>query len=103
MRFSNHKASFKNEEKRNETALSQYVWENGLNRNSKNEYAHPDLKWEILKECQVYIGGQDSCNLCVTEKLYITRNMTNPNNINHRSDLGGKCIHKRRAMLSEVT
>ena len=103
VRFSNHKASFKNEEKRNETALSQYVWENGLNRNSKNEYAHPDLKWEILKECQAYSGGQDSCNLCVTEKLYITRNMTNPNNINHRSDLGGKCIHRRRAMLSEVT
>ena len=101
--FSNHKASFKNEDKRNETVLSQYVWRNGLNKNRRNDYAHPDLKREILKECQAYSGGQDSCNLCVTEKLYITRHITSPNNINHISDLSDKCIHQRRAMLSKVT
>ena len=44
-RFRNHKASLK---KGKDSPLA-ICGENGLNRNIRNEYAHPGLKWEILK------------------------------------------------------
>ena len=35
-RYRNHKNSFKNKNKQNETALSQYIWHNKLNRNENH-------------------------------------------------------------------
>ena len=73
VRFRNHKASFKNENKKSETALSQYVWANQLNTNDKNENITPSIKWEILKSCQLYKGGQQACDLCTTEKFFYNK------------------------------
>ena len=103
VRYRNHKSSFINENKKNETALSQYIWANDLNKNEDNEKIHPTVSWEILKKCSVYRGGQDTCSLCTGEKLEILKNKVNPSNINHRSDLGGRCAHRNRHMLSGVT
>ena len=53
-RYRNQKNSFKNKNKQNETALSQYIWRNGLNRNENDEIIQPDIKWEIAKRCTTY-------------------------------------------------
>ena len=103
IRFRNHKSSFINEDKRNETALSQYIWTNELNKNEENVIVPPNIKWEILKHCSVYNGNSSTCDLCTTEKLHIIKNKSNINNINHRSDLGSKCIHRNRTKLSGIT
>ena len=103
VRFRNHKASFTNEEKKNETALSQYIWSNELNKNEQDSIVPPEVKWEILKKCTAYSGNSTTCDLCTTEKLYIIKNRNNVNSINHRSDLGSKCIHRNAAKLSRIT
>ena len=102
-RYRNHKASFINEDKRNETALAQYIWTNNLNRDEQNMIVPPNVKWEILKKCKVYSGGEKTCDLCTTEKFFILKNIRNVKSINHRSDLGAKCIHRNTAKLSRVT
>ena len=99
----NHKASFINEDKRNETALAQYIWTNNLNKDEQNMIVPPNVKWEILKKCKVYSGGEKTCDLCTTEKFFILKNIRNVKSINHRSDLGAKCIHRNTAKLSRVT
>ena len=103
VRYRNHKNSFKNKNKQNETALSQYIWHNKLNRNENEEIIQPDIKWEIAKRCTTYKAGQKSCNLCITEKVLIIQNSINVNNINHRSDLGNRCVHAKSKMLSGIT
>ena len=50
VRFRNHKASFTNEDKKSETALSQYIWSNNLNKTEKDLIIPPNVKWEILKK-----------------------------------------------------
>ena len=102
LRYNNHTASFKNEEKKHNTALSLYVWNNKLNQNNNNEYKKPNLQWEILKKCKIYIEGGHHCDLCISEKIYLLRNINNPSAINHRSDLGNKCIHKKQVTLAAI-
>ena len=48
----------------NTTALSYFVWENGLN-------AIPDIKWEIIPTAQSYKLGRGYCQLCINEKVQI--------------------------------
>ena len=89
LRYNNHKKSFKQEKYKSETTLSKYLWDNGLNKT-------PNIKWKILKKCNTYEIGQKSCDLCLSEKLHIIRNLQNPNLINKRTDIGNKCIHKMK-------
>ena len=103
IRYRNHKSSFINEDKKNETALSQYIWNNELNKNEENEIVPPNIKWEVIKHCSVYNGNSPFCDLCATEKLHIMKNKNNTSNINHRSDLGSKCIHRNKTKLSGIT
>ena len=103
IRYRNHKSSFKNENKKNETALSQYIWKNKLNKNENDEIEQPEIKWQILKKCTTYKSGNLVCDLCTSEQIIILKNIRNPSNINHRSDLGNKCVHIKREMLSSVT
>lgn len=88
-RYGNHKKSFKQEKYKSETTLSKYLWDNGLNKT-------PNIKWKILKKCNTYEIGQKSCDLCLSEKLHIIRNLQNPNLINKRTDIGNKCLHKMK-------
>ena len=103
VRYRNHKSNFKTNSKQNETALSQYIWKNGLNKNEQGVTKQPEIMWEILKKCTTYKSGERSCNLCTSEKVLITKNNNNVKNINHRSDLGNKCVHIRRETLSGIT
>ena len=95
-RYNNHTHSFRKEEKRNSTTLSQYIWDKGLQ-------PEPTIKWAILKKCRSYAPGHSFCGLCNTEKKHIIRNSSDPKNINKKTDLGKKCLHIRGATLSEIT
>ena len=80
-RYSNHKSSFNNENSKNSTELSKYVW--SLRENNKI----PSIKWKIVKI--VYSKATSSfCKLCLTEKLFIL------------NALGGeKCLNKKKNLL----
>ena len=94
-RFYGHKASFRNEEKKNATALSEHVWRKGLGK-------EPNIKWEIIATAQPYKTSQKSCQLCLTEKLKILEHANHTNSLNKRSEIAQKCRHKLFHTLAKV-
>ena len=94
-RYTRHKASFKHSKQRKNTKLADYVWE----KRDKGEEI-TSIKWEILKECNEYVGG-DKCDVCLTEKLFIMKDK-DPNSLNKRSELMNKCLHMRSWLLAKV-
>ena len=75
------------------TTLASYIWEAGLN-------PEPKIQWSILKKATPYKKGGRSCDLCLTEKLLISKNFQNPQYLNQRTELALKCRHKRSYLLS---
>ena len=67
-RYGNHKKSFSHFNYRKETALSTYVWNQGLNPT-------PNVTWKFLKKCDTYQLGGKTCDLCLSEKLFIIKNL----------------------------
>ena len=95
-RLYNHTHSFKTYTKRKSTALAMYVWENKLN-------PAPSIKWRKLKQCRPYRPGQSSCDICTSEKVELIAHCKDPKNINKKTDLGTRCIHKKNFQLGNVT
>ena len=93
-RYANHLQSFRKAEHKHMTALSGFIWENGLAPN-------PNIKWEIIAKSNTYTKGSKYCDLCLAEKLYISRE-PKQNSLNKRLDLAEKCLHKMRHRLSNV-
>ena len=62
-RFYNHKKSIKNKSYRNDTTLSNYLWE----RNN----IFPMLTWSVDKSVPGYSNILKRCLLCLTEKVLI--------------------------------
>ena len=91
-RFYGHKNSFKNTNSKNNTTLSSYVWEAGLN-------PEPKIKWSIITRASPYSKGNRQCDLCASEKLHISKNLNNPNYINRRTELALRCGHRRKFLL----
>ena len=91
-RYGNHKKSFQHEAYKSETALSKYVWDQGLNPT-------PNVTWKYLKTCDVYQTGGKSCDLCLSEKVAIIKNLHKGNLINKRTDIGNRCRHRRNRTL----
>ena len=91
----NHKTSFKNREKANETTLPKYVWE------VKDIYKEtPSLKWSIVKSVQGYSNITKKCLLCLYEKLEIISYPNQEELLNKQSELISKCRHVNRYLLS---
>ena len=101
-RITCHRQTFRDEDKRNATTLSAYIWENTLNKNTKNETTEPNITWSILKTCQPYKPGNKMCDLCISEKLFLVREQNNTKNINKRNDIANKCCHKRSHYFSAI-
>ena len=81
-----------NQNKKNSTTLSTYIWENNLNPN-------PIIKWDIMKKCHKYRPRQKISEICLSEKLEIVKkNLNNSNNMNKITDIGNnKCtLHKNK-------
>ena len=91
-RYYGHKASFRHDSKKHNTALASYVWDQGLGE-------EPEIEWAILAHAPAYSKGNRSCDLCLTEKLYISKNSQNPQYLNKRSELAQKCRHRHRHLL----
>ena len=87
-RSNNHTHSFRAAGKKNSTTLSTYIWENNLQPS-------PKIKWTIVKKCHRYTPGQKNCDLCLSEKVEIVKNLNNPQNLNKRTDIGNKCTQHR--------
>ena len=66
-RFHNHNTSFRDENYSTSTELSKKYWE------IKNDGKSPKVSWRILKTVGKYKNGQRTCNLCLTEKLFIIK------------------------------
>ena len=91
-RFRNHTKSFKHQKYSHETTLSTYAWAHNLNPT-------PNVTFKIEKKCTTYKPGQNNCDLCLSEKQYIVKNLKKPNTLNKRTDIGNKCIHIRHSTL----
>ena len=94
-RYYNHKTSFKNREKANDTTLSKYVWE------VKDKYKEtPSLKWSIVKSVPGYSNITKKCLLCLYEKLEIINYPNQEELLNKWSELISKCCHVNKYLLS---
>ena len=87
-RFNNHKKSFRHERYANETELSKYVW------SLKKRNTVYDLRYDIVKVSNTNKRKSGQCNLCLEEKLAISRHKDNA--INKRSELVSKCRHGKK-------
>ena len=90
-RYTNHKASFKIESKRNATELGKHVW----------DLKDDNLEWSTLCCAPHYSSTRNDVNLCITEKLL---NFCKPENatLNKQNDLVSKCRHKEKFLPSNV-
>ena len=91
-RWYKHESSFRNESSKSETALSSHVWDSGLN-------PAPKIEWSILSKAEPYMKGGRMCDLCLTEKLLISKNFHNPQYLNQRSEMAVRCRHRRKYLL----
>ena len=94
-RYNSHKTSFREETYQHATTLSKYIWEKKLNPS-------PNIKWEILQHATTYNPGRRYCDLCLSEKLFISKYLQDPNHLNKRSDLATKCRHRARFKLENI-
>ena len=67
------KSATKKQNKKHSTALSAYIWNNGLIKDEAVEIIEQKIKWEILKGCTLYSTGMKNCDLCTSEKLFILK------------------------------
>jgi len=91
-RFSQHKSTFKHRKHINSTELSKYIWQL---HNKKQDF---NIKWSIISLAIPYNNISKQCNLCLTEKLMITKH-SNDNLLNKRSELISKCRHENKFYL----
>ena len=92
-RFSNHKKSFNLKEDKNETELSNEIWQ------IKNSGHHPKVKWEIVKKYFPYIPQTKRSSLCLNEKLEIAA-YKEQNLLNKRNEIVLKCRHQLKNALA---
>ena len=101
-RFNGHQLSFRNKKYANSTELSKHIWK--LNNSSKDQ--NTNIKWSIITKAAPYNNDSKCCNLCLTEKLFITK-AEKSNTLNKKSELISKCRHENKYYImnykSEVT
>ena len=95
-RFNGHTQSFRSEAKKSSTTLSQYVWDKQLNPS-------PSIKWSFLKIAKPYTPGQRSCDVCLSEKLFIMKESKNRRNLNKRNEIVKLCPHRAKYRLDKIT
>ena len=92
-RYTTHKASFKHQEKRNQTQLSKFIWK------LKDEGTRHTITWKIMRHAQPYSPKTKRCNLCLWEKYFIIT-AEKSSNLNSRTELISTCKHKKKFLLS---
>ncbi len=94
-RYRGHTCSCNNANHRNDTTLSQYVW------NLNDKHITYSLKWKIVAHGKSYSPSYKKCNLCLTEKYFI---IYKPNmaTLNNKKELISSCRHRRNHLLCSV-
>ena len=94
-RWSQHKSSFNNKSKANETTLSQYIWK------LKEKNVKHVISWKIVCRANQFSPITGRCDLCTREKFYI---IFKPEmcSLNTRNELGTHCRHKKKALLDNT-
>ena len=94
-RYENHKTSFRHRSHLTASDLSKYYWklvDNG---------AIPTIKFSIAKRVKDNTSI-DNCNVCLSEKAFITRNIDDVNLLNKRSEFISKYRHLNKRLLNRV-
>ena len=91
-RSSNHKSSFANANKRNNTELRKYIWY------LKENLTKFKGTWRILKHASSYNPTSNKCNLCLWEK-YFTFCKPDLASLNKRNELTSSCKHVNKYAL----
>ena len=94
-RYNGHTGSFRNEEKKNSTTLSQYIW------SLKEKKIAFTMKWKIISKAKSYRPPNKKCNMCIREKYFI---ICKPNmaTLNNRNELATECRHKHKCLLKNL-
>ena len=94
-RYSGHKSSFTNPNKKGETKLSTHIWE------LKARGSIFDVKWRVIDRGTLFNPVTGWCNLCTKEKFYILRKPEMAS-LNSRQEVGNHCRHIAMSLLSNV-
>ena len=89
-RYRNHTASFRHTKHRNSTELSKHT----LKENNINHF----ISLRILSSRSPYNSANKRCNLCLREKLLITRR-PELSSLNKRNELVSSCRHRNKTLL----
>ena len=93
--YKNHKTTFRHRSHLTASDLFKYYW-----KLVDNE-AVPTIKFSIAKRVKsnTFINN---CNLCLSEKAIIIRNLDEVNVLNNRSEFILKCRHISKRLLNRV-
>ena len=91
-RYGNHQMSFRHEKRKSETELSKHIWQ------LKGENKEFKVTWKILAKAKPYTNITKRCDLCSTEKFFLT---CRPHmaTLNKRNELISTCRHRRKFIL----
>ena len=87
-RLYRHHADRRDRELEHATTMAAYYW-----KKKDQGVDIADTSWEILRKCHPYKPGGKTCDLCLSEKLFIMKN-TDPRSLNQRSELMNTCRHR---------
>lgn len=94
-RYSNHKTSFANSNKRFSTKLSKHIF------NLKDNTSNVKVTWKFLKQATPYNPASNRHNLCLWEKYFI---ICRPElaSLNKRNELITLCRHTNTFLLKKL-
>ena len=93
-RYRNHMKSFKNVNYRDDSDLSDFIWD--LKEKGIENF---EIKWSIVAKPKKYVQGSRHCDLCNTEKLFIIDDNNRNRLLNKRSELVSKCRRQNKYLL----
>jgi len=91
-RYSGHLSSFRHEDGRHATKLSEYVW------TLKDKNVPYLIKWKIISKAKPYSTSRKLCDLCIEEKYFIINKPT-MSSLNKRNELVSACRHRKKHLL----
>ena len=93
-RYGNHVSDSNLPHRREATTLSTHKWllkDNNINFTQN---------WSFLAHARSYTPEMKYCNLCLTEKYLLNRDMKDKNLLNKRKEIFRKCPHRAKYLLS---
>ena len=95
-RYTDHTASFRHQQKRHSTALSNYIW------TLKEQQIQHDISWKIIAKAAPYSTTSKTCQLCLEEKYNILHN-NDTEQLNKRDEILSTCRHRKKHLLHNFT